>query len=87
MVGFKVIQNSVNFQKECLISSLKDKMTKNGRRTNFLNKILKNFCMYFSFFSILDENEADKKSNLQNHLYSFSPLNIKMYVHHKANPT
>ena len=59
MVGFKVIQNSVNFQKECLISSLKDKMTKNGRGTNFLNKILKNFVCIFSIFLILKEIKAD----------------------------
>ena len=35
MVGFKVIQNSVYFQKECSILSLKDKMTKNEYGTNF----------------------------------------------------
>ena len=87
IIGFKVIQNSVNFQKECSILSLKDKMTKNGRKTNFLNKILKDFVCIFSIFSILNAIEAGQKSNWKNHLLSFSPLNIKMYVHHQAFPT
>ena len=50
MVGFKVIQNSVHFEKECLILSLKDKITKNGSRINFLNKVLKDFVCIFQFF-------------------------------------
>ena len=50
MVGFKVIQNSVHFQKEYSILSLKDKMTKNGRGMNFLNKILEDFVSIFQFF-------------------------------------
>ena len=59
MVGFKVIQNSVHFQKECSILSLKDKMTKNGRETNFLNKILRDLVCIFSIISILNAIEAD----------------------------
>ncbi len=58
-VGFKVIQNSVHFQKECSILSLKDKMTKNGHGMNFLNKILKDFVCIFSIFSILKEIKAN----------------------------
>jgi len=59
MVGFKVIQNLVHFQKECSILSLKDKMTKNASETDFLNNISKDFVCIFSIFSILKEIKAD----------------------------
>ena len=59
MVDFKVIQNLVHFQKECSILSPKDKMTKNGRGTDFLNKILRDFVCIFSISSILNAFEDE----------------------------
>ena len=71
MVGFKVIQNFVHFQKQCLILSPNDKMTKNECETDLLNKIWKDFVCIFSFFSILNVIEAEGKNHFKNHLYSF----------------
>ena len=59
MVGFKVIQNSINFQWKCLILSPNDKMTKNARKPYFINKILKDFVCIFQIFSILNVIEAE----------------------------
>ena len=55
MVGSKVIQNSVHFQKKCLILSPNDKMTKNASKTDFLNKILTDFVCIFSLTLIFNK--------------------------------
>jgi hypothetical protein len=66
---FRVIQNLVQFHKECSILSPKDKMTKHESKTDFLDKILTDFVCIFSNISIFSEIGAKGKSNLENHLY------------------
>ncbi len=55
MVAYKFIQNSVHFQYKCSILSLNDKMTKNARETDFLDKILTDFVCIFSLTLIFNQ--------------------------------
>ena len=55
MVASKVLQNSVHFQYKCSILSLNDKMTKNAREMDFLNKILTDFVRIFSLTQIFNK--------------------------------